>query len=58
MKEQKKEKFCLAIMPKKVHKDEGKSYVPTKIQKLLDDFVEIDVDDMPMGMPPMRSISH
>ena len=58
LKEQKKEKLCLAIMPNKVQKDEGKSCMPMEIQKLLDEFVDIVVDDMSIGMPPMRIISH
>jgi hypothetical protein len=32
--------------------------VSMEIQKLLDDFAMIVVDDMPMGMPPMRSIMY
>lgn len=58
MKEQKKAKFCLAIMPKKVQEDEEKSYMPMEIQQLLDEFAKIVADDMPMRMPIMRSISH
>jgi hypothetical protein len=32
--------------------------VPMEIQQLLDEFARIVANDMPMGMPPMRSISH
>jgi hypothetical protein len=40
LKEQKKEKLCLAIMPKKVQEDEEKSHVPMEIQQLLDEFAD------------------
>jgi hypothetical protein len=43
---------------KKVQENEEKSHVPKEIQQLLDEFARIVVNDMPMGMPPMRSISH
>jgi hypothetical protein len=48
----------LAIIPKKLQEDEGNIYILTKIQKLLDEFANIIFDDMQMGIPPMRSISH
>jgi len=46
----------LAIIPKKVKEDEKNIYVPMEIQQSLDEFADIVVDDMLMGMPPMRII--
>lgn len=59
LKEEKRAKFCLAIVPKVV-KEEVKSEnnIATKIKPLLDEFKEIVVDDLLRGLPPMRSISH
>jgi len=58
LKEQKKGNFCLAIMPKGVQEDVKASSVPPEIQSLLTELKEIVADDMPAGLPPMRSISH
>jgi hypothetical protein len=32
--------------------------LPKKIQKLLEEFADIVVDELPHSLPPMRSISH
>lgn len=48
---------CLAIVPKKV-REEGDKKVPVEFEELLDKYKEIIIDDMPMGVPLTRSISH
>ena len=37
-KEQKKNGYCLAIFPKEVQEDEKEIFVPTEIQRMLEDF--------------------
>ena len=32
--------------------------LPAEIQKLLEEYVDIVVDDLPNELPPIRSISH
>jgi hypothetical protein len=45
-------------MPIKVLESGNMSSVPPKIQPLLNEFKEIVADDLPLGLPPLRSISH
>jgi len=58
LKEQKKSSFCLAMMLKQVQEIGKKSHVPSKIQPLLNEFKEIVADVLPVGIPPLRNISH
>lgn len=51
-------KLYLALNPKEV-KDEVKlNNIPAKIKLLLTKFKEIFMDDLPMRLPPITSISH
>jgi hypothetical protein len=45
-------------MPIKVLESGNMSSVPPKIQPLLNEFKEIVGDDLPVGLPPLRSISY
>lgn len=56
LKEQKNASLCLAIIPKRVQEIEKLNSVPLDIQPLLNEFKEIMVDDLPIGLPPLRSI--
>jgi hypothetical protein len=58
LKEKKKNGYFLAIVPKKVQEVEKGSSVPTKIECMLEDFKEIVAKELPIGLPPLCSISH
>jgi hypothetical protein len=58
LKEHKRVDFCLVVIPKRVQEMEKLNFVPLEIQPLLNEFKEIVVDDLPTGLPPLRSISH
>jgi hypothetical protein len=46
------------LIPKEVKSAEKTNVVSTKIKFLLDEFKGIIANDLPKGLPPMRSISH
>jgi hypothetical protein len=46
------------VILKEVKSVEDPNVVPTKIKLFLDEFKEIIVNDMPKGLPPVRSVSH
>jgi hypothetical protein len=58
LREQKRNHLCLALVPREVLEIEKMSHVPPEIQPLLNEFKEIVGDDLPTGLPPLRSISH
>lgn len=58
LKEQKREYFCLVVIPKRVQEMEKLNSIPLEIQPLLNEFKEIVVDDLSASLPPLRSISH
>jgi hypothetical protein len=58
LQEERKESFCLAVIPKEVKGVEKPNVVSTEINLLLDEFKEIIANDVPKGFPPVRSISH
>jgi hypothetical protein len=50
--------FCLSLMPIQVLEIGKMSFVSPEIQPLLNEFKDIVGDDLPSGLPPLRSISH
>jgi hypothetical protein len=58
LKEKKQNGYCLVVVPKKVQEDEKGSSVPAEIQCMLEYFKEIVAEELPTGLPPLRSISH
>jgi hypothetical protein len=58
LQEERKETFCLAVILKEVKSVENPNVVSTEINLLLDEFKEIIANDLPKGLPPVRSISH
>jgi hypothetical protein len=58
LREKKNTHLCLALMPRQVPEIGKMSSVPPEIQPLLNEFKEIVGDDLPVGLPPLRSISH
>jgi hypothetical protein len=58
LREHKKNHLCLALVPREVLENEKMSLVPPEIQPLLNEFKDIVGDDLPTGLPPLRSISH
>jgi hypothetical protein len=58
LQEERKSTFCLAVILKEVKSVEEPNVVPTEIKLLLDEFKEIIANDLPKGLPPVRSISH
>jgi len=36
----------------------NRDFISTEIQHLLKEFKEIVADDLPIGLPPLRSLSH
>ena len=58
LKEKKQNVYFLVVVPKKVQEDEKGSFVPAEIQRMLEDFKEIVVEELPTGLPPLHSISH
>ena len=57
-KEQKRADSCLVVIPKRVQQMVKLNSAPLKILPLLNEFKEIMVDDLPIGLSPLRSISH
>jgi hypothetical protein len=45
-------------MLKQVQEMEKMNPIPSEIQPLLKEFKEIIADDLPIGLPPLRSMSH
>ena len=58
LKQSKRIDFCLDIIPKRVQEIEKINSMPLEIQPLLNEFKEIVVDDLLVGLPPLRTISH
>ena len=50
--------MCLALVAKEVLSDSLIVDVPFKVQKLLDDFVDMVADELPSELPPLRDIQH
>ena len=48
----------MSIIPKRVQEIEKPNFVALEIQPLLNEFKEIVVDDLPIGLPPLWSITH
>jgi hypothetical protein len=46
------------VIPKEVKSVETPNVVPTEIKLLLDELKEIILNDLPKGLPPVKSISH
>jgi hypothetical protein len=58
IRENKQNIYCLAIMPKRIKETEKRNCIPTEIQHLLKKFKEIVGDNLPAGLPTLRSTSH
>ena len=50
--------FAIVGKPRTVITNTRMDELPTEIQKLLEEYVDIVVDDLPNELPPVRSISH
>jgi hypothetical protein len=50
--------FVVVRKPRVVLKSTSMDDLPEEIQKLLDNFVDIVVDELPNSLPPIRSINH
>ena len=58
LEEEIKSTFFLGVIPKEVKSLEKPNVVPTDINLFPGEFKEIIANDLPKGLPPMRSISH
>jgi hypothetical protein len=58
LRENKRNHLCLALVPREVLENGKMIFMPLKIQPLLNEFKEIVGDDLPVGLPPLISISH
>jgi len=54
------ENMCYALIPKKlgIMKKETEDTQPEEIRELLTEYEDIILDNVPRGLPPIRSISH
>lgn len=49
---------CLDLIPNEIRDEVKSNNIHVEIKPLLDEFREIVVDDLPRGLPPLRSSSH
>jgi hypothetical protein len=49
--------FCLDIVPKRTQEMEKMDFISTKILQLLKESKEIVSNDLPIGLPPLRSVA-
>ncbi|XP_042472267.1 uncharacterized protein LOC122054917 [Zingiber officinale] len=54
----KHEDMVYALLPYKSNEIDLDSDLPTEVQQLLSNFVDLMVEDLPLGLPPMREIQH
>ena len=58
MKEEKMHKCHFEVIPKGLSVQIPRENIPTEVERMRTKFKGIMVDEMTMGFPPMRSISH
>lgn len=52
------ENVCFALVPKKTKNSKHEEEQPEEIEDLLTEYEDIISNNVPDGLPPMRSISH
>jgi hypothetical protein len=58
VKKEQEMQFSIVRKPRVILTNTTVEYLPKEIQELLEKFVDIVVDELPLSFPPIRSISH
>ena len=58
LKEGRKENCCFSIIPKGLILEENRTDIPIEVKEMLFEFRDIIYEEMPKGLPSMRTISH